>query len=221
MFARAVAAMFCCALACLPVVGAEGSGTAGAELVVYLNTGGSQPSASIAQMRKETEALMRTAGYSVEWRDPRSRRAGEDASNLVFVELAGSCAAPMSPVPGAPAPDDNQPSLASTAVEDGVVLPFSRLDCGALTRTLSALFAREAPARRTYLYGRAMGRLVAHELYHVLAQTRDHASAGIGKPCFTAADLVTDRFEFEAVALARLRHSWESTGAPAQDAGGR
>ncbi len=50
-----------------------------------------------------------------------------------------------------------------------------------------------------------MGRLVAHELYHVLAQTRDHATEGIGKPCFSAADLISDRFEFEAVALARFR----------------
>ena len=192
-------------------MGAEGSGYAGSELVVYLNAGVNQTAAPLAFMRKEADSLMRTAGYSVEWRNAKSRRAGEDAADLVFVELSGVCAAPMNPVPGAPAPDDNQPSLASTAVEDGVVLPFSRIDCAALTRTLSAMFAHEPPARRTYLYGRAMGRLLAHELYHVLAQTRDHAAAGIGKPCFTASDLVTDRFEFESVALARLRHTVAET----------
>jgi hypothetical protein len=163
-------------------------------------------------MQKETESLMRTAGYSVEWRDAKARRSNEDAANLVFVDLNGVCAVPMNPIPGAPDPDDNQPSLASTAVEDGMVLPFSRIDCVALTRALSAMFAHEPPSRRTYLYGRAMGRLLAHELYHVLAQTRDHAAAGIGKPCFTSVDLVTDRFEFESVALARLGHAITESG---------
>jgi hypothetical protein len=211
MSARA-AAVLCCALGCLPVVGAESSSFAVSELVVYLNPGANHSAPPLAFMRQETETLMRTAGYSVQWRDAKTGRAGEDAANLVFVDLAGACVVPMSPIPGAPAPDDNQPSLASTAVEEGVVLPFSRLDCAALTRILSGIFAREAPARRTYLYGRAMGRLMAHELYHVLAQTRDHAAAGIGKPYFTASDLVTDRFEFESVALARLRRTTAEAG---------
>lgn len=161
---------------------------------------------------------MRTAGYSIRW------RAGGDASNVVVVNLAGKCTVPMSPLPGAAPPDDNQPSLASTAVQDGAVLPFSRIDCTELSRMLSGVFSSEAPARRTYLYGRAMGRLLAHELYHILAQTRDHASAGIGKPCFTAADLVTDRFEFESVALSRLHRqngTSDHNGVPGPDIAGR
>lgn len=203
-------------------MGAEGSGSAASELVVYLNAGVNQSAAPLALMRKETENLMHTAGYSVEWRDAKTRRAGENASDLVFVDLSGVCSVPMSPISGAQAPDDNQPSLASTAVEDGVVLPFSRIDCAALTRMLSAMFSHEAPARRNYLYGRAMGRLLAHELYHVLAQTRDHATAGIGKPCFTAADLVSDRFEFETVALGRLKHTMaENHGVAASEVSGR
>jgi hypothetical protein len=193
-------------------VGAENSGSAGSELVVYLNPAANEYIAPLAFMRKEAESLMRTAGYSVEWRDLNTRPSGENAASLVFVDLVGSCAAPMNPVPDAPTPDDSQPSLASTAVEDGVVLPFSRIDCASLTRALSSMFAHEPPARRTWLYGRAMARLLAHELYHVLAQTRDHAAAGIGKPCFTTADLVMDRFEFESVALARLRHTVVESG---------
>jgi hypothetical protein len=57
-----------------------------------------------------------------------------------------------------------------------------------------------------------MARVLAHELYHVLAQTRDHAAEGIGKPCFTAADLVSSRFEFEATSLSRLRRMVAATG---------
>ncbi len=206
MFARVAAATFCCALGCLPVVGAE------SDLVVYLNSNGDPSSPSVALMRHEADKLMRAAGYSIQWRESKSHRAGEDADNLVFFALTGSCSVPMSPVTGALPPDDNQPSLASTAVENGVVLPFSRIDCSAVNRVLSFALAREAPARRTFLYGRALGRVLAHELYHVLANTRDHTASGIGKPCFTSSDLIADRFEFESVALARLRHRISDRG---------
>jgi hypothetical protein len=64
---------------------------------------------------------------------------------------------------------------------------------------------RETVARRDFLYGRAMARVVAHELYHVLLKTADHAHAGIARSCFTAEDLLTEHFEFEGATLAKLR----------------
>ena len=171
-------------------------------LLVYVNGGANQNSATLPLMRREAEKLLRSAGYEVEWRDTKEARIQETVPNLVFVEFQGPCSLTASPVP---IPEQGNVPLASTPMVDGIVLPFSRIDCLALTRFLGPMLLREPPAQRTYYYGRAMGRLVAHELYHVLAQTRDHADAGVGKPCFTASDLVMDRFEFESVALARLR----------------
>jgi hypothetical protein len=67
---------------------------------------------------------------------------------------------------------------------------------------------------RPYLYGRAMGRLLAHELYHVIVKTRAHDSAGVAKPCFSVEDLLGNGLEFEAVTLARLHCD---TGASGED----
>jgi hypothetical protein len=179
---------------------------------VYLTPPTTRDALVQAHMRREAVALMRSAGYALEFRDRNARRSGDSAPNLAFVDLIGTCAVAADPTPGPP-PDDNQPKLAYTAVEDGVVLPFSRIDCGALSRIMAHLLAREAPAERAFLYGRAMARVLAHELYHVLAQTRDHAAEGIGKPCFTAADLVSSRFEFETTSLIRLRTVAPASGA--------
>lgn len=182
-------------------MGAEVPGSAEGAVVVYLTGAPTRP--TLLKLRREAESLMQSAGYEIEWRDSAGPR-GLDAPNLVVLQLAGDCSAPTAPTPDTPSVETGR-SLASAAVQDGVVLPFARIDCAAVRSVLAPLVAREAPARRAQIYGRAMGRLIAHELYHVLAQTRDHASSGIGKPCFTAADLVSDRFEFEPVTLARLR----------------
>lgn len=215
MCARIWAATLCCALGCLPVVGADRSGSAEGSLVVYVS-GAAAPSTA-PYLRREAEALLQQAGYSIEWRDSRDRRS-LDAANLVVVQLSGDCSAPSGAGVTA-APISSGRSLATTAVQDGAILPFTRVDCGALRSILAPALDREPPARRSFLLGRAMGRLIAHELYHALAQTADHASAGIGKPCFSAADLLSERFEFEAVALERLRHAAdvEEVGGDATD----
>jgi len=170
-------------------------------LVVYLGEGADQPAGPVEQMKHELAPLMRSAGYDVEWRNLRGgSREVQSASALIVVELNGTCA---------PArlqdPIQNSTSLAVTSVADGRVLPFSTVDCTALSRSLSSALSGEVGARRTFLYGRAMARVVAHEFYHVLTGTIDHAVAGVARRCFSVNDLLSERFEFEATTLARLR----------------
>jgi hypothetical protein len=38
--------------------------------------------------------------------------------------------------------------------------------------------------------GRALGRVAAHELYHVLGNTQSHGEAGLAKPSFGTVDLL-------------------------------
>src|SRR5690349_9187157 len=200
MYARVVAATICCAIACLPVVGAEGSGSAASTVVVHVS--GPEPaSVTRSALRQETAALMKSVGYSIQW---NSRDA--DAPNLIVLELAGDCNPAFTPFTS-PAVVRQGRSLAAASVQDGAVLPFVRVDCAALGNLLAPALAREAPARRAQLYGRAIGRLLAHEMYHVLARTQEHTAAGIGKPGFNPADLLAERFEFETVALDRMRHT--------------
>jgi hypothetical protein len=185
---------------------AQSAASQDAELVVYLRTGGNQPAAPMALMERELGALMHQAGYRVEWRSLDANRTQDaDASLLAVLELTGVCGI-------APGYTDLEravkisTSLASTTITDGQVLPFSSLNCAALSNSVSGALAKEAGARRDFLYGRAMARVVAHEFYHVLMRTTEHGRSGVARSCFSTSDLLTERFEFEGTALARLRH---------------
>ena len=50
---------------------------------------------------------------------------------------------------------------------------------------------------REEAYGRAVGRVLAHELYHIFANTLHHGSNGVGKGIYSVVDLLTRDFHFE------------------------
>jgi len=190
----------------VPLSSAQSAASQDAGLVVYLRTGGNQPAAPLAQMKRELGALMRQAGYRLEWRSlDVNRNRDADASLLAVLDLTGVCGI----APGYADADragKSSTSLATTTITDGQVLPFSSLNCVALTNSVSAALVKEAGARRDFLYGRAMARVVAHEFYHVLMRTTEHGRSGVARSCFSTSDLLAERFEFEGTALARLRH---------------
>jgi hypothetical protein len=173
-------------------------------LAVYINVDANQPAAPLEHMKRELSGIMQSAGYRVVYSDPRTPDSNAQFSKLVVLELRGNCGMPRgnyrverSVASGA--------SLAETSVSSGVVMPFSRVNCANLTRLIGPALAEEAAAQRDYFYGRAMARVAAHELYHVMMGSRDHGHEGVAKASFTVADLLDERFDFDRVALALLR----------------
>jgi hypothetical protein len=180
-----------------------------AKLAVYLKTEASQSARPLDSMKRELSRLMLSAGYEVEWRDAHASNPAsiiDTSSFLAEVELRGDCQTPPgNSSPGATLRD--MADLASTFVSDGHVLPFSWVNCGNVTKLLAPALLDQPGARGDFIFGRAVGRLLAHEFYHMLMQTREHTRNGISKQCLTASDLLIESFEFEHAALAQLQLS--------------
>jgi hypothetical protein len=157
----------------------------------------------LAEMKRESARLLAPAGYSLAWLSRSATTLGDSFEQLVVVKFKGACTlrvedetAPLLQAAG---------SLATTAVSNGQVLPFVEVDCDRTRRLLApAIISLPAGARQT-LFGRAIGRVLAHEFYHVLAQTTVHKDQGASKPCFRMADLISANFHFDAVSLAQMR----------------
>jgi hypothetical protein len=168
-------------------------------LTIYLGNAAAQPPAVLQQMRQETARLLEPAGIRLEWRSLETRKVDDEAERLMVVRLQGTCnyrrgALPMGGTP-----------LASTHTSGDSILPFTDVKCEALSAMVSAQATVDASGRKEQVMGRAMGRVIAHEIYHVIGQVRHHAGAGVAKACFQFRDLVDDRFTFDAETVALLR----------------
>src|ERR1017187_3581178 len=199
-------ALFCLLNLGVPVSLADSTSPSALELVVYLKVDAKQPAGTIDWMKRELTPLMRSAGYRVEWRDPQTAKGVAAADALVVVELHGACGISPGTFVAEP-PIDSLNSLASTSVSEGRVLPFASVHCSNLNRTLAPALVSEAGARRDFLYGRALARVLAHELYHMIVSTRGHTGDGVSKPCFTMGDLLSKRFKFDPAVLAKFRQT--------------
>jgi hypothetical protein len=138
-------------------------------------------------MKREVEDLMKDSGLSIDWiaRDLASR---ESFRNLVVVRFKGKCI--LEPVGYL---YDERGPLAFTWSTAGVVQPFSEVACDKLTGLVrSAMFGGDF-ARADQLFGRALGRVVAHELVHMLSRSPAHAATGISRPALSANQLISPR----------------------------
>jgi hypothetical protein len=148
-----------------------------------------------AALTAEVNRLMASVGYHVNW----PYHAMNVPGSLIVVTAEGSCS-PFSDESSSP---ENKP-LASTQDANGHVLPFVWVKCAELNALL-APGLRANRAGQEAKYGRALARVLAHEMFHILAQTPHHAESGIAQSAVTERDLLGHQFEFDQESRAMIR----------------
>lgn len=156
-------------------------------LAVFLKTDNAAPPQVLNAMKLEVEAITASMGIRVHWSSPQD---SEVYSRIAVVTLRGKCS-PEAPISSLISFDPADPeSLGQTHVADGKVLPFADIRCDAVRKVIERDLRATSSADREELLGHALGRVMAHELYHVLLRTRSHGHNGLTRPVLTNSDLV-------------------------------
>lgn len=200
--------LFCLALAVLPGL-SEQRGDTIAPIVLYTQFQQEPPAAVLGALQEELDSIMAPAGLRFAWRSLSRVNGDEVFKELAVVTFKGRCdtadLAPFGKTPGA---------LGLTHVSDGAILPFSDVDCGHIRTFLQGELMAKPRDDREGVFGRALARVLAHELYHVFAKTSAHGACGIGKAAYTVQELVADDFQFDEKEIAALRVAAENDFSP-------
>ncbi len=152
----------------------------------------SRPSPTfVKNMEHELSAVFPV--FRLHWVSPGQTGTLYTYRRVVIVTFHGSCTA-AEPVRSGFA-EAKAIKLAETQITDGAILPFSEINCDRLRDFLET--ADPSEMGRESRLGRATGRVLAHELYHVLLQTREHSKKGIGKAVQAPAALLSRSLRFE------------------------
>jgi hypothetical protein len=173
-----------------------------APIALYTQFQQEPPQAVTDALRDELEFIMAPLGLRFEWRSLPNVRGDEIAVELAVLTFKGRC-----DVTGLLPRTTNPGALGWTHVSDGNILPFSDIECDRIRGFIQKDLLAVHPEEREDAYGRAIARVVAHELYHIFANTSQHGSFGVGKSAYTAQELLSDDFQFEAKESMALRNS--------------
>jgi hypothetical protein len=168
-------------------------------LTVVLDFKQAQSSRVIEEMKRSTEEILAGSGVHLDWR-LRAEVGSESFPELVLVTFKGKCLVDSRTdetfIPG---------PLASTHVTEGQVQPFADVFCDNVASLTRAAIAAGAFGNADPLMGRALAKVLAHELMHMITKSEAHGTSGIGKAALTGRQLVDHDTALEADDLDRIR----------------
>lgn len=165
-------------------------------LALYLKHPERVTAESGQMMQSELKRLLDPAGIDVVWKDFADRKSGEDFDLVAVGSIEGSCTASASDLSRGTSLQARM-ILADAVVAADQILPYFNVDCPHLMRTLG-------DGNNPTMVGRALGRVIGHELYHILARTSQHPNAGLAKAAFSRDDLIAPGLNFDVTSLGRI-----------------
>jgi hypothetical protein len=168
-------------------------------LTIILDFKGAHSGASVSEMERESGLIMKSSGLQLDW-----RLAGDQSlhyNNLVVMTFRGTCGF------GPPSRRYYEPGpYASTKITDGEVQPFGDVDCDRVAATAGDAMAEDTDNfRGDQLVGRALGRVVAHELVHMLTRSNRHGTEGVAKAALSGRELIEDSLLLSLPDIERVR----------------
>ena len=180
---------FFLAMSVLPLF-ADGWDGKAAPVVLYADFQQTPSDSVLKATQDELAQVMSPAGLHFVWY-PLSD-AGERASaRLAVIRFKGECdSRRLYPQ------QERLGPFGSTHVSGGKILPFIEINCESLRAFVQRDLLRVPQDKREAIFGRAVARVLAHELYHLLANTQSHARSGIAQAYYSVAELLAQSLHF-------------------------
>jgi hypothetical protein len=176
----------------LGVVPAFGGGVTvkSAPITLFTEFQQAPPAPVIDAIQEELESIMEPVGLHFDWY-PLQEASHRVSVQLAVVHFKGACdTQDLRPEWGFPGP------LGWTHVSDGEVLPFIDINCEGVRLFVQRQLIEFPVANRETAYGRAVARVLAHELYHFLVNTKAHPGGGVAKSTYSVGELLSETLRF-------------------------
>jgi hypothetical protein len=167
-------------------------------VTMVLEFQGPQNDRSIAEMKREFTGIMKDSALTFDFKS-REDAADFSFSNLIVARFKGTCV--LKPVPYL---IDERGPLAFTYSSDGNVQPFTEVKCDQVTRAVRSAMSGRDFAHADLLLGRALGRVLAHEVVHILTRSGAHGHDGVAKTALSGTQLIAPELRLEPADLRRI-----------------
>lgn len=184
--------LLCLALAAMPALGGQ-RGASLAPIALYTQFQNEPPQVILDAMQTELDSIMAPMGLEFDWRNVHTSNGNQVSVELAVINFKGRC-----DTAGLVPHDINPGALGWTHISDGAILPFADVDCDAVRSFVQKELLGVRIEERMQVFGRALGRVLAHELYHIFANTTHHGADGVAREGYSVQNLMAPAFQFDA-----------------------
>ena len=157
----------------------------------------------LGAMARELDALYREVPVSIGWHELSGYQSRVVAPRIVFIYFKGDCRSPHLP------PHQMVDGLALAGINrvDGRMLPVVTVDCDRTANYLWPSMNGGQRANGDTAFGRALARVLAHELYHYFTGATKHTRSALFRASIPASSLLAKELKFIPEEVADLEHA--------------
>jgi len=170
----------------------------GEGITIVLEFQGPRSESAIVEMKREFAGIMKESELHFDFRS-REQVSAAAPDDLVIVKFTGKCV--LEP---APYLYDERGPMAFTYSTDGVVQPFSAVACDKVTSAIRPAMSGGDFAKADLMLGRALGRVLAHEVVHMLSKSGAHGRDGVSKTSLSGSQLIAPELRLGPADLERM-----------------
>jgi hypothetical protein len=153
----------------------------------------------IDALRNQLHALLGPVGFKVDLQLKSELPPYPEFAELVLFKMKGSCTMSALPLPIGALSDERGP-LAMAYSSDGEVLHFGEVECDRVRESLQRILGRGNSEKHQAVFGTALGLVIAHEMYHMMANSSAHTKTGVTKSSLSARELLAGDLTLPALA---------------------
>jgi hypothetical protein len=159
---------------------------------------------SLTALRRELETLLQPVGLKVDLVLRSELLPAQEFADLVIFKMKGSCVMDSLPIG---ALSDERGPLAMAYASDGEVLHFGEVECDRIRQSLGSVIGASTANFRQTVLGRALGLVIGHEIYHMIANSAIHTKQGLTKESLTARELLEADLNLPVLARKALQQA--------------
>jgi hypothetical protein len=168
-------------------------------VTIVLDFQGPRSEQSIAEMKHEFAGIMKDSPLRFDFQSRGQAEQSDSSGALLIVKFKGKCV--FEP---APYLLDERGPMAFTYSTNGSVQPFSEVECDRVTRTMRTAMSGGDFAKADLLLGRALGRVLAHEVVHILTNSGRHGTTGVARTALSGSQLIAPELALDPDDLQRI-----------------
>jgi hypothetical protein len=166
--------------------------------------------ASLQALAQELDRILAPAQLKIDLRIKSEVPASAQFGELVLFKMKGHCSMNALPIG---ALSDERGALAMTYSVDGQLLSFGEVECDRVRGSVQRALGRGDPERHQAALGVALARVMAHEMYHMIANSSTHTKDGVTKESLSGAELAERPLSLTGKAKDALRASTDTAAA--------